>query len=246
MPSAGAAPSDGLRQLAVSVAVSVAVVVGAAAGQGALLVAVAAAQAMLAYGWYAVLVVPGRVVGAAIVLGAGLAGDVAMVAGDDDPSLGRLAGVLALAALASIVHQLARTDGRHRITASLSATVGASALCVLGAALVAERGAVEGRAVTVVVALAAGGAAIAASVPLAAALAVAARRTAEYLAYDAAHAAAAGPAADSQGRAVDRQARRVATREARRPAGAGMLLGPTLPVVLAAPAAYVLGRLLVG
>ena len=269
MPGAGSR----LGPLALALGLWIAMLLGALAGQAPLAAAVALAQAMLAYGWYGLLDVPGRVAGGAIVLGAGVAGDAAILAHDGEPTTGPLAVVLAGAALASIVHQLARTDGRDRITASLSATLGAASLSVLGGALVAARDIPDGRAVTVAAVLAAGGATVAATVPLpparfeplvfaagfaqglvggglvgdmptrqvaavaaaGAALGVAARRAAEYLAYE-----------EAQRGAADRQARRAAAEAGRRPAGAGMLLGSTLPVVCAAPAAYVLGRLLVG
>jgi hypothetical protein len=85
----------------------------------------------------------------------------------------------------------------------------------------------------------------------AAVLAAAGRRAAAFAAYDltrsaAAAAAAAAPAEPSAGRAAARAARRAAAREARRTGEAILVLGSALPFVLAAPASYVLGRLLVG
>ena len=80
-------------------------------------------------------------------------------------------------------------------------------------------------------------------------LAILGRRAATFVAYDvaaeAARAAAAGAPAPT-GRAASRQARRQASRQARRSGEAVLVMASAMPVVLAAPAAYVLGRLLVG
>ncbi|MBA3745385.1 MAG: hypothetical protein H0X00_21115, partial [Sporichthya sp.] len=46
--------------------------------------------------------------------------------------------------------------------------------------------------------------------------------------------------------AANRQARRQASRQARRSGEAALVMASAMPLVLAAPAAYVLGRLLVG
>ncbi|MGQ0846936.1 MAG: hypothetical protein ACT4QF_22685 [Sporichthyaceae bacterium] len=79
-------------------------------------------------------------------------------------------------------------------------------------------------------------------------LAVAGRRAAAYLAYDAHEAKepadSAAPAPG--GRAAARAARRAAARDARRSGEAVLVLGSALPILLAAPTSYVLGRLLVG
>jgi hypothetical protein len=78
-------------------------------------------------------------------------------------------------------------------------------------------------------------------------LAVAGRRAAVYVAWDLTHPAADEPAtAVVGGRAASRAARRSAARDARRSGEAILVVGSALPVVLAAPASYVLGRLLVG
>ncbi|HVE26014.1 MAG TPA: hypothetical protein VNC22_11440, partial [Sporichthya sp.] len=59
-------------------------------------------------------------------------------------------------------------------------------------------------------------------------------------------AAAAATAPRPTGRAANRQARRQAARQARRSGEAVLVMASAMPLVLAAPAAYVLGRLLVG
>lgn len=79
-------------------------------------------------------------------------------------------------------------------------------------------------------------------------LAVLGRRAAAYLAYDR-HAAVHPPAPDpgpDHGRAAARSARRAAAHEARRSGEAVLVVGSALPILLAAPTSYVLGRLLVG
>jgi hypothetical protein len=81
---------------------------------------------------------------------------------------------------------------------------------------------------------------------VAALLAVAGRRAAGYVAWDLAHPAPVTPAEAASGRVTGRAARRAAAREARRSGEAILVVGSALPVVLAAPASYVLGRLLVG
>jgi hypothetical protein len=266
-------------------AVTLAGVLASMISQTALLVPVLLAQALLVVGWYAVLGVPGRDLGAVLAIGAGFTGDIAMVVRDGDPSLGPLAGVLGAAMAVAIGVQLVRTDGRERVTASLTATVSAVVLSLLAATLLAERGATHGQTVTVVAVLATGAATAVLAAPLppafaeapafaaatvlgtlagviagdmdtwevavlaasAGVLAVAGRRAAVYLAWDLTHPAAAEPAtAMAGGRAANRAARRSAARDARRSGEAILVVGSALPVVLAAPASYVLGRLLVG
>lgn len=81
-------------------------------------------------------------------------------------------------------------------------------------------------------------------------LAVAGRRAAAYLAYDREAAKRAEPSTARSGagggRAAARAARRAAAREARRSGEAVLVVGSTLPILLAAPTSYILGRLLVG
>jgi hypothetical protein len=81
----------------------------------------------------------------------------------------------------------------------------------------------------------------------AAVLALAGRRAAAFAAYDLAHRSLLpGAEGHGGGRVAGRAARRAAAREARRTGEAILVLGSALPFVLAAPASYVLGRLLVG
>lgn len=264
-----------------------ALALASAAGHTPLTIAVVVAQALLILGWYEVIDVPGRVLGSALAGAAGLAADVAMRAKGDEPSLGPLVGVLGLTAVGAIVHQLIRSDGRSRVTASMSATLSLASLTVLAACLIAERGAVHGETVTMVVVLAAGAATAVLALPavvdvgvvtaevaalvagfalgavaggiagdlaggdvaaLAFAgggLAVVARLSATYAAYDAPQEAArAGSAGGPQSAPPTR--RPGARRRARHEGESVALLGSALPVVLVGPAAYILGRLLVG
>jgi hypothetical protein len=266
-------------------AVTLAGVLASMVSQSALLAPVLIAQGLLVVGWYAVLGVPGRDLGALLAIAAGLTGDIAMVGRGGDPSIGPLAGVLGAGVAAAIAVQLVRTDGRDRVTASLTATVSAVVLSLLAATLVAERGATHGQTVTVVAVLATGAATAVLAAPLppalaeapafgaavvlgtvagviagdmdtwevavlaasAGALAVAGRRAAAYVAWDLTHPdPPEAAAAVGAGRAASRAARRSAAREARRSGEAILVVGSALPVVLAAPASYVLGRLLVG
>lgn len=266
-------------------------------GQTALVVAVVLAQALLVVGWFTVLDVPGREVGGLLALGAGIVGDLAMLERGSDVSLGPLAGVLGPALVAAVVLQLARTDKKGRVTASLTATISAVMLSVLAAALVAERAATHGRTVTIVAIAAAGAASAVVALTLpplpplppaladsaaftaglaaggaagaiagdmdaqyvlavatgATVLAVLGRRVATFVAWDVAAeaarraaASAAGGSGPAPGGRASRRVQREAAKAARRSGEAMLLMASALPVVLAAPAAYVLGRLLVG
>ncbi|MGQ0631262.1 MAG: hypothetical protein ACT4P1_09480 [Sporichthyaceae bacterium] len=255
----------------------------AVGGTVALLVAVVIVQIIFCVGWFTMLDLPGRDLGIGLAVAAGFAADLAMLERAGDISLGPLAGVLGPALGAALILQFLRVGTRDRLTAGLTATVMAVSLSVFAAALVAEREATEGEAVTVVAVLAAGVAAsvLAAGLPAAAAdllavalavgvgvgagaliggmdlayvlavafaaavLAVLARRTVDYALYD----LASPPVevgAPTGGRAAARTARRAATRAARRSGEAALMLNSALPLVFAAPASYVLGRLLVG
>jgi|GEM_PF-961969 len=260
-----------------ALAVTVAGVLAALVGQAALVVPVLGAQVLLVVGWYSILGIPARDFGAALAIGCGLIGDVAMVVRGDDPSLGPLAGVLGPAVGIAFALQLARRDGRARLTTSVAVTLSAVSLSVLGAALVAERGAVHGREVTIAALIAAGiatavtalpEAAELLAVPVAVAVAVAVvapvagieawhilaiALAAGVLAWSgrwaagfAAHDLSPGGRTGGAESAGSRTARRAAAREARRAEEAILVVGSALPIVLAAPASYLLGRLLVG
>lgn len=272
----------GLVSAAAASAVAGVGVAASLLGQTALVAPVLAAQVLLVLGWYSVLKVPGWELGSALAIGCGFIGDIAMVVHDDDPSLGPLAGILGPAMVGVIAIQLARRDGRRRVTASATATATATVVSVLAAALVAERGATHGRTVTVVAVLAAGVTTVVLALPFrpevtevaavpvgvlvavalgssagdlrswqllavavgAASLAWAGRLAAGFTAFDLTNQGADGSTVG--GDLAGRASRRAVVREARRSSEAILVVGSALPVVLAAPASYVLGRLLVG
>jgi molybdopterin synthase sulfur carrier subunit len=118
-------------------------------------------QLLLVIGWFrlASLRTPGQAAGAVAAVLAAAAADIALLDEVDDASVRPLTVVLAALVVAAFVVQLARRDGRDRLTDALSATVGAGALCLTMASLLGVRGAESG-AVVVAVAVGAVGAAL--------------------------------------------------------------------------------------
>jgi len=220
-----------------------------------LLAALVVTQAVVVATWHRCLGVPGGVGGAAVAGAAAVAADVLVLDGAGDQPLSSVPAVLALAVLAALVHQLARRDGRDRLTASLTATVSLAALAALGSAYVASLDVEHGPGLV-------------STAGVAAALVVAGvfarRRSGASNRYDivvvpAAGAASAvvmvaleglevGPALAVAG--VSALVAWVATVLVARAPGSGSregaALGAALPILVAGPAAYVLGRLLVG
>ncbi|HSK27915.1 MAG TPA: hypothetical protein VK894_13475 [Jiangellales bacterium] len=242
---------------------------------GAPLLAAGVAVVVLVLTWGAIrpAEVPGsgRAAGLALVVGlGGLAGLIVQ----DGPDLGPLTAVLGPSLVVAIALQVARRDGRPRLTASLTLAVTACALALLPATWVALRASVDGQAsvlvgltgvgvaclleglpgsramVRTLSVLVAGGSGALLSLTVLAVRDAAPPLNAVTLATFAAVATAAANAA------VDRIAA-----EARVPAGAGgpslsvepgaflaavLPLRVSLPFVVAAPVTYVLGRILVG
>jgi len=297
-----------------TVTVAVVAAGAAAGGQAQLALAVLVCQAMLVAGWCSASALPAQRGGAVVGIGAGLLADALLLLSGlrvsslpvpgGDASLSPLLAVAAATFPAAVVAQLLRRDGHERLTASLAATATVGVLAVLMSTLVAERGATQGRTVTVAVILAAGLAAAVLSlvatpaaavsherhvhtkrfgVPAALGVAAGVGLSAGLLAPDlgavrgtllclaagvlalVAHevvrfAASTGPGngqargaagigqprGRAAGRAAQRAAQRAATKAARRQSDSALLLGATLPLALAAPAAYLLGRLFVG
>lgn len=110
-----------------------AIVLGAATAPWVLICAVLLVQGLLVAGWHHALDVPGRAGGAVVAGLAALAADLLVARGDGASTVSAVPAVLALAVLGSLVHQLARRDGRTRVNASLSATVSLAALAGLAA-----------------------------------------------------------------------------------------------------------------
>ena len=248
-------------------ALGAALVIGVATDPGVLLAAVLLAQAAVVVGWHRCLDVPGATGGRVVAGAAALGSDVLVLADAGDQPLSAVPAVLAMAMLAALVHQLLRQDGRDRLTASLTATVSLAALASLGSTFLAVSEAEDGlglvstaataaalvvagvsvrrwrggshrhhisRDMSVDVAVVAAAGAVAAvavvaldGLPVVPAIAVAGSAAA--ISWVASVLAARAPAAAAQ-------------------RGAWWGAGPSagLPMLVAGPVAYVLGRLLVG
>jgi hypothetical protein len=114
-------------------ALALALLAAAAAGVVPLAVGVLLLQVLLSLALLALLDAPAAKGALLVTLGTVLAADVVVLA--DDGRISRLAGVVALGLIASLVHQLVRTD-RSRVTESLADTligivVGCGAACLL-------------------------------------------------------------------------------------------------------------------
>jgi hypothetical protein len=114
-----------------------------AAGSPVLAAGIVLVQGVFALGAVRQAGVPGAVVAAWLALGVGVGTSVWLVA-DDIPELTPMARLLAAAFLLAIVLQLWRRHGRPMLTASLSVTVAAVVLAALPASLVALRTAEAG------------------------------------------------------------------------------------------------------
>jgi hypothetical protein len=157
-----------IAAVAASVAAGLALLLGlAAAGPVAVLVgAVALVQLLVVVRWFAVLAVSaaargGAVVGAAAAIGA----DLAVALRDDRRPLVPVTAVLGLAVLAALVQQLARRDGRDGLTASLSATVSLAGVTALGSCYLGAQASRDGTAFVVAGVVAAATAVVFAALP---------------------------------------------------------------------------------
>ena len=186
---------------------------------------------------------------------AAVAADVLALDGARDRPMSDVPAVLALAVLAALVHQLARRDRRDRLTASLTATVSLAALAALGSAYAAAVDVEDGPGLV----SAAGVAAV-----LVVAGVFVRRRSGASNRYDIVVVTAAGAASAVAVIALDglevvaalavsgmsALVAWVATVLVARAPGSGSregaALGAALPILVAGPAAYVLGCLLVG
>jgi hypothetical protein len=231
-------------------ALGAALVLGAATAPAVLLLAVVLGQGLVVAGWHRSLGVPGAVGGMVVGAVGALVCDVLVLAGAGDRPLSALPGVLALVVLAGLVHQLARRDGRDRLNASLSATVAMTALAGLGATYLAASDGEDGlglvSAAAVSAALVVAGSVLRArlGLPKAVDLAVLLVAAAVSAAGVLSSGLAGGPAlavAASAAMVAWAATLLVARSSAPDP---GVAVG--LPLVLAGPVAYVLGRLLVG
>lgn len=235
---------------AAALGLAVALVLGAVTAPAVLLVAVVMTQGLLVAGWHRSLDWLGATGGAVVAGSAALGADLLVLAAAGDRPLSGVPAVLALSVLAALVHQLLRRDGRGRLVYSLAATVTLAALAVLASSYLAAEAADGGAALVAVAALPAG-AVVAASVlrrrmalsrwlDLAAVAAVALLALVVPLVSDleavpaVVVAASTGLVAWVAGFVVSRSAE------------PDPALAAGLPLALAGPVAYVLGRLLVG
>ena len=116
--------------------------------------------------WFAALDVAaaargGAFVGAAAAIGA----DLAVALRDDRRPLAPVTAVLGLAMLAALLHQLIRRDGRDRLTASLTATVALAVVGALGSCYLGAQSSRDGAAFVVAGVVAAAAAVVAARCP---------------------------------------------------------------------------------
>lgn len=250
-PAATASRPAALTAAGTAAGLGLVMILGALSEPFVLLLAVALAQGVVVAGWYAALAVPGAAGGSMVAALSALGVDLVVLADVGDRPLASVPPILAMSFLAALVHQLARRDGRDRLTASLTATVTVTGLAALGCFLLAAGADRHGTPLVVtatsgavlaaaamalaplvrfpVWALAAGGAVAAAGVCLAVAGATELGALVA-VAVGVSAAAAGATAAALVGRSASPQP---------------MLVG-ALPLVVAGPAAYVLGRLLAG
>lgn len=235
---------------AAALGLAVALVLGAATAPVVLLVAVVMTQGLLVAGWHRSLDWLGAAGGAVVAGTAALGADLLVLAADGDRPLSGVPAVLALSVLAALVHQLLRRDGRGRLVHSLAATVTLAALAVLASSYLAAEAADGGAALVAVAALPAGTVVAAsvlrrrtgrspwldlAAVPAAAVLALAVPLLSDLAVVPGlVIAASAALVAWVSGFVVARSAE------------PDPALAAGLPLALAGPVAYVLGRLLVG
>jgi hypothetical protein len=234
-----------------ALALAAALVAGAAAAPAVLLVAVLLVQGLVVAGWHRALDVPGAVGGAVVAGAACIAADLLVLADDEaERPLASVTPVLGLAVLGALSHQLARRDGRPRLNASMTATATVAALAGLACSFLAVETTEDGAALVAAAAVAAGVTAAAAvtrgqlhAPPSADAGAVglgvlAALAVASLTDLDLGTGVAVGMGCAAVGW--------VGTVLVARTRGPDPGLAAALPHALAAPVAYVLGRLLVG
>ena len=232
---------------ALTLALAAALALGAYAGDVVLLLAVLVVQGLLVSGWHRALDVPGALGGVVLAGAVAVAADVLLLVRDDARPLTPVTGVLGVAVLGALIHQLARRPDRARLTASLTATMTLVALVAL-AALFLPAAQTRGEAALAALVALAAAVAVAAdllpSVPLVrAAVAVAAGVAVGGL-IGALTGLAVGPAVlmGGVGSAVGAAGTALVRREPR----PDLATAAAVPLALAGPVAYVLGRILVG
>lgn len=223
----------------------------ASAGHYPLALAVFLLQVGLAVGWFRLAPVPAPRRSLALTVATAVATDAFLLAQGPAITVGPLAGVLAFAFVAALVSEVTRRDERVYVTASLAATMTGCTLVVLAATVLAERAAPGGESVVIASAIGVAAGSIIAAPPFPPYIKVIAGALAGF----AAGGAVGGGLADlgatrgailggASGLLVA-SARYVVTaaRSSRRAVFSAAVL---LPLAFAAPASYVIGRVLVG
>jgi hypothetical protein len=131
---------------------AVGVLVASSGGRVALAAALLVVQLVLVVGWFrsAHLTTVGQGSGALAAVAAAVTADLVLLRVHDRANVRALAGVLAGLVILAFVVQLARRDGRERLTNALAASVAAGALAVAVAVLLAVRGGPHGTTVVAV------------------------------------------------------------------------------------------------
>jgi hypothetical protein len=232
---------------ALTLALAGALALTAYAGEAALTLGVLVVQGLLVWSWYDALDVPGRTGGWIVAGTAAVAADVLLLVRDDTRALTPVAGVLALAMIGAMVHQLARRGGRNRLTESFAATMSLVAAATLGALFVALEQTRGGPALVALVALSAAVAAGASMVPLPTALATGVAIAGGLLLgllVGAITDLSVGPAlATGAAAAATAFAAITFVRRVKRP---HLATAAAMPLLSVAPVGYILGRILVG
>ncbi len=130
------------------------------AGRPPLTAALIVVQVLTVLAWLAALGTRGGIGATAIAVAAAVAGDL-LLATQDGAAVSRLAPVMGVALVVSLLHQLARRP-RDEVTGSVAGTVSAVMLVAASAALIGLRGGPGGREAVAVALLGAGGALLAA------------------------------------------------------------------------------------
>jgi hypothetical protein len=238
---------DARMPAALTVALAGALALAAYAAEAPVVLAVLVVQGLLVWGWYDALDVPGRTGGSVLAGAAAVTADVLLLVRDDSRALTPVTGVLAVAMIGAMVHQLARRDGRQRLTESLTATMTLVVLATLGALFVSSEQTLGGPALVALAALSAAVAAGASMLPLPTALVTGGAAVGGLLL----GLLVAGITDLTVGPALTTGAAAAATalaaitfvRRAKRP---DLATAAALPLLSVAPVAYVLGRILVG
>jgi hypothetical protein len=125
---------------------AVGVLAASSGGRVALAGALLIVQLVLVIGWFrsAHLTTLGQASGALAAVAAAVTADVVLLRVHDRANVRALAGVLAGLVIVAFVVQLARRDGRERLTNALAASIATGALAIAVAVLLAVRGGPHG------------------------------------------------------------------------------------------------------